>query len=265
MFYFELYMKKNALVVGEIHSEKYDFKSIANLLKFKPDILIVEGPFDQMNSKRKNIIEDFLKSYPTFPKSFFLNIDKNEYLKLKGIPKDLKVYGIEDLNLASFRSAITLLCKNYYEIDDQSSKQLFSNDEKELEKEIRILFEEYRSKFVPLHSYLIKLSNERTYTKNEKKLIEWQASVVQSIIKQMDSAIREGKSLYQLTFLNQLRVTDIFEKQFYYHSHSTRNKIFVDSLTNIYSNYDNIGVIVGADHSKFIANNLRRMNYNIVY
>lgn len=264
MFHFELYMKKRALVIGEKHCNKYDFKKTANLLNFKPDILIVEGPFDQMNSKRKNIIEDFYNTNPTFPKNFFINIDKGKYIEQKGIPKNMEIYGIEDLNLAHFRSAITLLCNNYYEIDNQTTKQLLSNNENEVEEEIKILFDEYKNKFVPLHSYLVKLSNEKTYTKNEKKLIEWQVGVVQSIIKQMDNAIREKKFLYEIVYFNYMRSSEIFERQFKVHSNSTRNKIFVDSLTYIYPSYENIGVIVGSDHSKFITNNLKRMGYEII-
>lgn len=257
-------MKKRALIIGEMHSNEYNFKKIAKEFNFTPDILIVEGPFEQLNNNRKNIVEDFLNENPIFPKNLFLNIDKNEYLDQRGIPHKMEIYGIEDLSLAYFRAGITLLCKNYYEIDNKTSKQLFSNNEKELEKEIRILFEDYRSKFVPIFKYLIKISNEKIYTKNEKKLIEWQASVVQSIIKQIDNAIRDKKSLYEITFLNQLRSSDVFEKQFKFHSNSTRNKVFIDSLTHMYKNYENIGLIIGSSHYNFIANNLKKMNYEII-
>lgn len=105
---------KKALLIGEYHDNSYNFSKIIKELNFKPQLLLVEGPFEKLNNKRKNIVQDFINKNPNFQKSFFINFDNKsriQYKSQRNISNNIEIYGLEDLNLASFRSATALLCK----------------------------------------------------------------------------------------------------------------------------------------------------------
>lgn len=264
-------MNKKVLLIGEYHHNTYSFNEIAKKLNFKPEILLVEGPFDKINTNNtRTAVNNFIENNPNllkiFPTEFFINFTeehRKHYRIQRGITSRMKVYGIEDLNLASFRSAVSLLCKNYYEIDNSNTKQLMTIDN-DLENTIAKIFEEYKRKFLPIYNYLTQLSKEKTYTKNEKILIEWQMSMIQSILKQIDNGLKDKDNLYQLTFLNQMRSGELFDKPLNYHCHYTRNKIFLETIQQLNNGYKDIGIIVGEAHYSYLKNNLIKMNYDII-
>jgi len=264
-------MNKKVLLIGEQHHDTYNFNGIAKKLKFKPEILLVEGPFDKINTNNTRTgIKNFIDNNPilqkNFPYEFFINFTdehRKHFKNQRGITSRMKVYGIEDLNLSSFRAAVALLCKNYYEIDNSNTKQLMTIDH-DLENTIAKIFEEYKRKFIPIFDYLTILSKEKTYTKNERILIEWQMSMVQAILKQIDNGLRDKDSLYQLTFLNQMRSGELFDKPLNYHCHYTRNKVFLETIQQLNNGYSDIGIIVGEAHYNYLKNHLIKMNYEII-
>jgi len=254
---------KKALIIGEFHSNEYNFTQICRELNFKPDLLLVEGPFEKYGDRRKNLIKDFFDKNPTYKKTSFIDINKEEYLLNRGINKDLEINGIENYGLSSFRGLICLLSNKYYELERADAKDYMEIDEK-IDDKINLIFLKCKTKITPLFNYMTFLSNDKSFSKYEKVLIDWQKSVLQSILKQIDTGLNGDKSSHQIIFENYLHKTELFDKPMMFHSINTRNKMFVETIDLLNNKYDNIGIIVGEAHYNFIKNNLIRRNYNII-
>lgn len=250
---------KKALIIGESNTKEYNFTSICKEKKFKPDILLVEGPFSHMNSERINSYKKFLKEYPDFNSKLFVEED-NSYTEKRGIYPQGKyeVHGLDDLGLTRLRNISTRVFLKYYNLKDSIDSKNISNDDS-----IKEIISQYKKVLEPIHNYSNVLLNKKIYSKNEKKIISWQRNTAQTIIKEINTCL-ELNDLYKVIFHNKTRVSVMFEKQMMSHIVHTRNKIFLENILGLDYKYENVAVILGKEHSNFIKRNLSRNNWELV-
>jgi hypothetical protein len=252
-------MKSDILLIGENHSGGYNFKKIVKERNFKPNLLLVEGPFEK-NDNVENILLDFkINCKIEYPSQLFPLIseeDKAKYIKNRNIPKNIEMKGLWDPEKRIFLESINELCLEYYKLGNMESEDsLLSGDTAFKFRKMQVLLK-------PLSSYLKKLK-EIVYIKEEKEYLNWQIGQIERILNEIDCNKYDENKIDELVFINSIRKLEQFEKQRETLTFRTNNFSFLNTIRENLSLKD-IAVIVGSKHVKYLSKMLKK-NGHVIY
>ena len=251
-------MKSEILLIGENHLGEYNLKKTIEKNKFKPKLLLVEGPFEK-EEKIENILLDFkINSKLEYPSKLFPLIseeDKQKYINDRNIPKNIEIKGLWNPNIKIFQESVNELCLEYYKLGNLDLEESF------LGGSTSFNFLKIGELLKPIKPYLNKLKN-LNLIKEEKDYLNWQIDQVNRILNEIDSNKEDNEKINELTFINSIRKLEQFEKQRETLTFRTNNHIFLNTINNNLQSRKII-VIVGSKHLFYLTKSLKRKGHNV--